>query len=103
MALDTRAERVVYQGLIPVLGAVLGAIAATWYQSASMDSAQIGDITALLRDPQLNSQQKIQALEMYKEITDRPWYVIRSLTTSFTICVAMVLAALNAGGWFSKT
>jgi ABC-type uncharacterized transport system permease subunit len=102
MSLESRRERLIYQGAIPVVAAIAGAMAATWFQSASIDQAQLHDVVALLQDPKLTSAQKLQALEIYKEITDRPWGIIRSLTSTLTTAAIFVLTALVMGGFFRK-
>ena len=102
MSLETRKEKIFYQVIVPIVGAVLGAITATWFQSASIDRAQLQDVIQLLRDPSLTAPQKLQALELYKEITDRPWSIIRSLVSMLTMTVAIAVGAMVAGGFFTK-
>jgi hypothetical protein len=102
MALESRRDKLIYGGFVPIIGAVAGAIAATWFQTASLDQAQLDDVITLLKDPSLTAQQKLQALEIYREITDRPWELIRSLTTTFTMTVSVIVGALVFGGFFTK-
>ncbi|HMG46806.1 MAG TPA: hypothetical protein VK614_05045 [Allosphingosinicella sp.] len=102
MSLETRKEKFLYQVVVPVIGAILGAIAATWFQSASIDKAQLQDVIHLLRDPLLTAPQKLQALEVYKEITDRPWSIIRSLVTTLTMTISIAIGAMVAGGFFMR-
>jgi hypothetical protein len=102
MALESSKERLFWQGVVPIVGAVIGAVCATWFQASTIDQAQLSDVIALLKDPQLSAQQKIQALEIYKEISDRPWSVVRSLVNTFTLTVSVVIGALIYGGIFDK-
>lgn len=102
MSLESKRERFVYQGLIPVIAAIVGAIAATWVQSANIDQAQLSDVVSMLKDPALSADQKLQALNLYKEITDRPWAILRSLTTMLTMSVSIAVGAAVAGGFFIK-
>jgi hypothetical protein len=90
MALETTKEKLIWQGLVPIVGAVIGAIVATWFQAATIDKAQLADVVALLKDPSLTGPQKISALEIYKEITDRPWSVLRSLVSVGTVLGAAI-------------
>jgi hypothetical protein len=64
VALDTTRDKLLWQGVIPVAGAILGAVVATWFQASTIDTAQLSDVIALLKDPQLTAQQKLQALEI---------------------------------------
>ncbi len=102
MALETAKERVIYQGIVPIIAAIIGAFAATWFQSFTVDQAQIADVVSLLKDPELKPDQKLQALKLYEQITDRPWSIIRSLTTTLTVAITMALGAMVAGGFFNK-
>ena len=102
MAIDSRRDRVIFHGIVPVLGAILGAIAATWFQSSNLDHAQLDDVMKLIKDQSLSPQQKLQALEIYKEITDRPWSLIRSVVSYFGIALGSIIGALTVGGFFSR-
>ena len=102
MSIESRKERILYQAVVPIAAAILGAIAATWFQSAIIDKTQLADIVHLLKDPQLTAQQKLQGLNIYKEITDRPWSVIRSLVSYLGLSVSMGIGAAVAGGWFQR-
>jgi hypothetical protein len=86
-----------------LLTTILGAILAAIFQAVTFDQAQLSDITALLRDEGLSATQKIQALNTYKEITDRPWSVIRSIVTTASIMLPMFLMALVYRGFFDKS
>ena len=85
MAIEGRRDAIIYKIVVPVVGAIAGAIVATWLGAANADNAQLSDVVSLLKDPSLSAQQKLQALEIYKDITDRPWSVIRSLVTTLTV------------------
>jgi len=102
MSLETRKDKLIYGIAVPIIGAILGAIVATWIQASTIDKAQLADVVSLLKDPQLTAQQKIQALQMYREITDRPWGIIRSLTSMLTSAAMFAVGALVVGGYFRK-
>ena len=102
MSLETAKEKLLYQGVVPILAAMAGAVAATWFQSLSFDNAQIADVIQLLKDPKLTAEQKLQALKIYQDITDRPWSVVRTLVNSLTMAVAIAVGALVAGGFFVR-
>ncbi len=99
---ETGKQRLFWQGVVPIVGAIIGAVCATWFQATTIDQAQLSDVVALLKEPQLNAQQKIQALEIYKEISDRPWSIVRSLVSTFTMAVSVCVGALVFGGVFDK-
>ena len=90
MAIEGRRDTIIYKIIVPVAGAVAGALAASWFRAASIDNAQLSDVIALIKDPVLSASQKLQALNIYKEITDRPWAIVRSLTSAATT-LAIVL------------
>jgi hypothetical protein len=102
MALETFKERAIWQGAVPIFGAIVGAVVATWFQASTIDKAQLSDVVALLKDPQLTAQQKLQALEIYREISDRPWSVIRSLLAYGGVALGSIIGALTVGGFFQK-
>jgi hypothetical protein len=106
VAEESQRSRVFFQAIVPisaaVIGGLVGAIATTWVQAGNSDAAQMDTVVALLKDVSLTSQQKLQALETYKEISDRPWAIIRSLTSSLTSAVAIAIGAMIAGGVFFR-
>ena len=89
--------------LVPIIGSVVGAIAATWFQASALDQAQLADVVELLKDPAMDATQKVKALEIYQNITDRPWSLMRSLITSLTIFMPMFLMALLYRGYFDRS
>jgi uncharacterized membrane protein len=99
MALNTTREKLIWQGVVPIVGAIVGAVVATWFQASTIDKAQLADIIVLLKDPQLTAQQKIQALEIYREITDRPWSLVKGLASSLLgiLAVSVGLFATDIG------
>jgi hypothetical protein len=98
MAIEGRRDTIIYKLIVPITGAILGAIAATWFRAASFDAAQLQDIVMLIKDDSLTGAQKTQALEIYKEITDRPWSIVRSLVASFSFAVAALIGLWAARG-----
>jgi hypothetical protein len=93
MAIEGRRDTVIYKVIVPISGAVLGAVIATWIRSASIDNAQLKDILIMIQDSSLTGSQKLQALQLYREITDRPWSILRSLVSSLTVVAGMIGAA----------
>jgi ABC-type uncharacterized transport system permease subunit len=90
VALESPTEKIIYGLVVPILAAVIGALVATWFGAASVDHAQVQDVVGLLKDPNLSGPQKLKALEIYKEITDRPWGLARTLVTTATIIAAAI-------------
>ena len=88
--------------IIPVMAAIIGAIAASWFQASALDHAQLKGVVALIKDPAMSADQKIKALDIYREITDRPWSLIRTLVTSVTVFLPMFLMALLYRGRFDR-
>jgi hypothetical protein len=94
MALETRRERIIYLGVIPIVGAVLGALAAAIFQIMSSPTAGLPSAVEVLRDQFLSSADKIRLLEMIKEVGDRPWSLLRSLFFCLTFLVGVRAPAI---------
>ena len=103
---EEKREAFLYKILVPIVGAILAAMVGTvvliWFRSANMDNAQLKDVMVLIKDPQLNASQKLQALSIYKEITDRPWSILRSLLMFLGFSISSVIGALTVGGFFNR-
>jgi hypothetical protein len=89
MTLESRREKVIYLGLVPVVAAILGSLATAIFQIAATPSSEFPTAIEILKDPLLGNAEKVKLLEMVKEIGDRPWSVIRTLTTSLTFIVGV--------------
>ncbi|WP_143051844.1 hypothetical protein [Sphingomonas palmae] len=100
--LESKRDKILYQVVVPVATALLGAAAGAVFQAVTLDKAQISDVIALLKDPALTAAQKLQALAVYKEITDRPWAIIRTFSGAITFAVPTVLMAMVVGGQFQR-
>jgi hypothetical protein len=89
MSLETRRERVIYLGVVPVVGAILGAVATSIFQIATGPGADFPTAIEVMKDASLSSADKLEVLKMIKEVSDRPWSVIRTLLTSLTFLVGI--------------
>ena len=103
---EEKREAFLYKILVPIVGAILAAMVGTvvliWFRSANMDNAQLKDVMVLIKDPQLNASQKLQALSIYKEIPDRPWSILRALLMFLGFSISSVIGALTVGGFFNR-
>jgi hypothetical protein len=102
MTEDTRGQRIVKTWAIPIVTAIIGGVAGSFVQATSFDSANISDIVAVMKDPALTADQKMQALQIYEKITDRPWNIIRSLVTYLGVAVGAVIGSLTYGNYFQR-
>jgi hypothetical protein len=102
MAEESPRQRIVKNWVVPIAAAVIGGIAGSFVQATSFDTAQVSDIISVMKDPSLTAEQKIQALQIYEKITDRPWSIIRSMVTYLGIALGSVLGALTVGGFFQR-
>ena len=102
MSEQSRGQQIVKNWVVPVCAAVVGGIAGSFVQATSFDTAQVSDIVAVMKDPALTADQKLQALQIYEKITDRPWSIIRSLLTYFSIALGSLIGALTVGGYFQR-
>ena len=102
MADESRRQNLIKHWVVPIAAAVIGGIAGSFVQATIFDSAQLSDIISVLKDPALAADQKIRALEIYEEITDRPWSIIRSLVTFSGMALGTVIGSLIVGGYFQR-
>ena len=81
MSIETRRERIIYFALVPLIAAVLGALATAIFtgQGCAIDTPN--SVVDILGSSGLSSAEKMKALEVYREVSDRPWSLVRSLTT----------------------
>jgi hypothetical protein len=99
---ESRRQQLIKQWVVPIAAAIIGGVAGSFVQATSFDSAQVSDIVSVLKDPALSAEQKMRALEVYQEITDRPWSIIRSLVTFLGIALGTVIGSLIVGGYFQR-
>ena len=69
---ETKLDRFIYLGAVPVLAAMLGGVAGALIQAEACSVVGASEIKALLVNAQLNGTQKIQFMKDYMELTDRP-------------------------------
>jgi hypothetical protein len=82
MAVETTREKVLYYALVPVIAAAAGAFITSILQGQTCLPAGGADLVAILKDNTMSGAQKLQALEVYKDVTGRPWSVISSVSGS---------------------
>jgi hypothetical protein len=95
MSLGTRKEKIVFLGLVPILAAVGGALATVLL---SGDSCRLGpgtDFMTVLRDSSLTGPEKIKALEVYRDVTGRPWAVISALISVGAVSIGIFAWAIT--------
>lgn len=99
---ETKLDRVIYMGAVPLLAAMLGGVAGALLQAQSCSIVGASEIKALLENAQLNGAQKIQFMKDYLELTDRPWSLARSVVTFVTSAGTLALGFFAASGGFSR-
>ena len=102
MADENPRQRFVTLWVVPIVTAIIGGVAGSLFQATSFDNAQISDIVSVLKDPALLAEQKLKALEIYQQITDRPWSILRSIMTYLGVALGSVIGALTVGGFFQR-
>lgn len=99
---ETKIDRIVYLGAIPLLAAVAGSAVGALLQAQSCSVIGVSEIRALLENAQLSGPQKLDFMKLYMELTDRPWSVVRSIVTTFTLLSSTALAYYAATGGFRR-
>jgi hypothetical protein len=92
MAIETRREKIIFLGIVPVLGAAAGAIVARLLQGSSCPNSL--DLVAIMKSANLSGPEKLKALEIYQEVADRPWSAFSTfLSLLFFVAGSLALAA----------
>ena len=99
---ETKLDRFIYMGAVPLLAAMLGGVAGALLQAQSCSIVGASEIKALLENAQLNGAQKVQFMKDYLELTDRPWSLARSVVTFVTSAGTLALGFFAASGGFSR-
>jgi hypothetical protein len=94
MTIETRREKLLFYGVVPILAAVAGALAVT-YATGSACPAPPADLTSIIRDTSLSGPEKLKALEIYEKISDRPWDIARSFMSLFFIALGLFGVAIG--------
>lgn len=92
MALETTREKIIYGALVPLSASVLTALATVVFTGDACQLAPGTDFLTILQNQRLSGPEKMKALELYTSVTDRPWSVVRSLTSMTTILVGAWVA-----------
>ena len=100
---ETKVDRFIYMGAVPVLAAMLGGVAGALIQAEACSIVGASEIKALLVNAQLNGAQKIQFMKDYMELTDRPWALARSVVSFITFSGASAIGLFAASGGFRRS
>lgn len=100
---ETKTDRFISMGVIPVLAAVFGAAAGALMQAQSCSVVGATEIKALLTNAQLDGTQKLEFMKTYLELTDRPWALARSIVGFVTFAGSIGLGLFAAAGGFRRS
>ncbi|MCH4894140.1 hypothetical protein GO308_13535 [Sphingomonas sp. SFZ2018-12] len=84
MSIETTREKILYLAIVPIVAAAAGAFITSLIQGQTCLPAAGADLLTILKDRSLNGEQKLQALELYSQITGRPWTIVSSVTGTIT-------------------
>lgn len=87
MSLETRGEKIFYRAFIPVVSVIIGALATVVFSGSACQLGSETDFISILSSQELGGPEKLKALEIYKEVTDRPWGILRSLVSSLLFVI----------------
>lgn len=99
---ERKIDRVFYLGVIPVLAGVIGSVVGALMQAQSCSVVGATEIKSLLENAQLNGQQKIQFMQDYLQLTDRPWVLARNVVTFLTFTGSAMVGLFIASGGFKR-
>ena len=96
MAIETKKEKILYYAVMPIVAASAGAFVTSLIQGQSCLPSGGADLVAILKDTTMSGAQKLKALELYKEITGRPWSLVSTISGSLMGIGALVAGSLLA-------
>ena len=99
MSIETKREKLIYYGAVPIIAAAIGATVTAWMQAYAFDQSQSLDVAAILADKTLTGKEKLQALQIYSNMTDRPWAIARSLTNFLFVALGVFGGAIASRIW----
>lgn len=99
---ESKMDRFVFLGAIPVVAAVMGSVVGALMQAQACSVVGASEIQSLLLNAQLTGIQKIEFMKQYMEVTDRPWGLARSVVSFLTISGTMVVGVFATNGGFRR-
>jgi hypothetical protein len=82
VAIESTREKLIFYALVPIVAAAAGALVTNLIQGQQCLPASGDDLITILKDQSMTAPQKLQALEVYKEVTGRPWSVVATISGS---------------------
>lgn len=82
MSIETNREKLLFYAVVPIIAAAAGAFVTSMIQGQTCLPEGGADLLAILKDGTMTGEQKLKALEVYKEVTGRPWSLIGSVSAS---------------------
>lgn len=79
MAFETKRERLIYFGFVPIIAACAGALATALF-SGQACSPGSETLVTIMTNSSLSGPEKLKALQIYQDLADKPWALVRSLT-----------------------
>ena len=93
VAIETTRDRIIFLVVVPITTALVGAFATAYFTAGSCQVISSPDFITILKTTGLTSADKMKALAMYQDISDRPWSIVRTLGTVLAICTPILLYA----------
>ena len=100
MTLETRKEKVIFYAIVPIAAAVAGAVVTNFIQGTTCLPEGGADMVAIIKDSTMSGPDKLKALQIYKDITARPWDKIGSVITLLFFVVGSMSFAVS--DWIRK-
>lgn len=99
---ESKKDRIIFLGIIPILAAICGGAAGALIQAQSCSVVGATELRALIENAQMTGTQKLEFMKLYTSITDRPWEIVRSIVTYSAAASASLIGLFAAGGGFQK-
>ena len=94
--IEGRREKLIYFGAVPILAAILGAIATVTVQYFLGGGGEIDDnVRAVILDGRMTPEQKLKTIELLNKQDDDFWGVIRTLVGASLVPMGMLAFALS--------
>lgn len=95
MKFETRKERIILLGIIPIAAAVRGSAATVFFGGSSCQLGPGTDFMSVLQTSGMSGEEKMKVLELYRDVSDRPWSLMRSLVGILAVSCGMLVWALS--------
>lgn len=97
---ESRRDKILYLGIVPIAAAMAGAFVSNVLGSGVCGPGSDLDVASILQSSNLSGPDKLKALEIYREISGRPWNFLDTLGVALVF--ALGLFSVEIGTWIRR-